>query len=477
MRTLILIDNSASVTEDLQPKVSEIVKDIINGHGDGEKFRIATFSDKINYLQDKYSSDYTADLNVLDTISYQEQETHLIDVLYNAITSLNDEKYMGYDRIIVLSAEYHSATTDVQLDELTDLIDEKPYPIYCFGIDTGSNSDQLTEMFELSRKTNADYCIINTTETADILQKTARDNLLKVFSADIPGEVKNGGSVNSELSFKKADTVKFKVEMPMASKSKNSITIGGTSINAAVFFGVIAGIILIIIIIAVLAVKSKVKIAEDANDSDNNQNSNGSKSSFPDPDITRSQQSVHNVSAPGNYGSQNANQNISPEYSDRDDGSTLNVRQPVVNDNRNDSASTMAVRPSANENIYDDEEKTMAINYGPASQPSKTYTITLQDENNPMRRFSYQLVGDSARLGIRPSSNDIVIPDDNTVSHNHCIFIIRDSNYFVKDVGSFNGTFINHSPMKIQSGTENRLNDGDVLTIGSHSYVFYVSVQ
>ncbi len=53
------------------------------------------------------------------------------------------------------------------------------------------------------------------------------------------------------------------------------------------------------------------------------------------------------------------------------------------------------------------------------------------------------------------------------VSKRHCEFVLSEREFFVRDLGSSNGTFVNGEPVK-----EVRLNKGDHIQIGD--YVFEV---
>ena len=74
----------------------------------------------------------------------------------------------------------------------------------------------------------------------------------------------------------------------------------------------------------------------------------------------------------------------------------------------------------------------------------------------------------------RRSENDIMI-DDNAVSSRHAVIEAREDpyldghfNFFLKDLGSTNGTYVNDLEIK----AERRLNNYDLIKIASHLFKF-----
>jgi hypothetical protein len=78
---------------------------------------------------------------------------------------------------------------------------------------------------------------------------------------------------------------------------------------------------------------------------------------------------------------------------------------------------------------------------------------------------SFALEGTRMTVGRRPDSD--VFLDDVTVSRDHAVIVRRGSEYFLDDLGSLNGTYVNRS--RIDS---HRLTDGDELQIGKYKLAF-----
>jgi hypothetical protein len=73
--------------------------------------------------------------------------------------------------------------------------------------------------------------------------------------------------------------------------------------------------------------------------------------------------------------------------------------------------------------------------------------------------------GERTTIGRSPDCE--IFLDDVTVSRRHAVIVARDSELYVEDLGSLNGTFLNRR--RIESGL---LSDGDELQIGKYRLTF-----
>ncbi len=78
---------------------------------------------------------------------------------------------------------------------------------------------------------------------------------------------------------------------------------------------------------------------------------------------------------------------------------------------------------------------------------------------------SFALEGDRMTVGRRPDSD--VFLDDVTVSRDHALVVKRGGDFYLDDLGSLNGTYVNRR--RIES---HRLGDGDELQIGKYKLTF-----
>jgi pSer/pThr/pTyr-binding forkhead associated (FHA) protein len=78
---------------------------------------------------------------------------------------------------------------------------------------------------------------------------------------------------------------------------------------------------------------------------------------------------------------------------------------------------------------------------------------------------SFALQGDRMTVGRRPDSD--VFLDDVTVSRDHALIVRRNGGFWLDDLGSLNGTYVNRR--RIDS---HRLEDGDELQVGKYKLTF-----
>ena len=78
------------------------------------------------------------------------------------------------------------------------------------------------------------------------------------------------------------------------------------------------------------------------------------------------------------------------------------------------------------------------------------------------------LSGDRLTVG-RDPSNDVALPDDPTVSRRHAVFEQLPGGWWIRDLGSTNGTFVNGS----QVVEERPVFDDDEVRVGDSRLVFH----
>jgi hypothetical protein len=78
---------------------------------------------------------------------------------------------------------------------------------------------------------------------------------------------------------------------------------------------------------------------------------------------------------------------------------------------------------------------------------------------------SFALDAERMTIGRRPDSD--IFLDDVTVSRDHALLVRRGEEFFLDDLGSLNGTYVNRR--RIESA---RLDDGDELQVGKYKLTF-----
>ena len=431
MRTLLMLDNSLSVPKESREAVTQILNGIIDGHADKEEIRLATFSDKISYLSE-YSTDYTALKNLASSISYQDQETYLTDVLYDLLGEFQKENYEGYQRIVVISDGVDNKPIGITKEELYDAIQKTPYPTYTIGMKNGKNDEELGNMFALSRMTNAEnFCIDEDNSAADIAGAFKEDGDLTIYSAVLPDSIKNGSAQSGRLVLADKTELGFNAQMPFGDTAAVSLetsaptqmsesaepTTETEDVKADEGLGkrkimiIAGGVILLALIAAVIAIiiimlNKKKKAANDIKGQ---------------PVVPQAGGSAYMSNASG----------------DADKTVILGA------DGMNGDDNTVSIFDN---NAYKKCE----------------YMLTLTDQHDYKHIFQKKLSG-QLTIGRDSGKSDIVIDYDKSVSGVHCMISNKDNRIMINDLGSSNKTILNG---RVITG-ESDLYSGDVIKLGA----------
>lgn len=176
IETIILLDNSLSVTEKYRPLIRTVMSELAANRMEGEQFTIAVFSDQIQYLVQK-SKDYAQVKQAIEGIAYQDQETYLTDVLYTMLAEINKENSTTLKRIVIISDGVDNKSIGYTKEELYAVLEKTPYPIFTLGCTYKNNNEQLKNMFALSRMTGGESWMLDeVSDPMTIIQKIAELN-------------------------------------------------------------------------------------------------------------------------------------------------------------------------------------------------------------------------------------------------------------------------------------------------------------
>ena len=128
-------------------------------------------------------------------------------------------------------------------------------------------------------------------------------------------------------------------------------------------------------------------------------------------------------------------------------------------DAREDGTVIAAVRPSGC------LDETVAVFWNSEA----AYHLVLRDVKAPAKSIEFPLKG-TATIGRKPGVNDIVFENDRTVSARHCEVAVRDGRYYITDLKSSNGTYVNGRKVV----TEMEVFSGDLLRLGNLELKFEI---
>lgn len=425
MRTLVMLDNSLSISEESRKKAAQILQNLVADRMSGEEISITTFGESLNVLTD-YTDDYTILKQVIDGIVYQNQETYLTDVLYELISErYKDRTEDIYERIVIISDGVDNKSLGYTKEELYSLLEKYPIPIYTIGCVNKKNDDELENMFALSRMTCAEYFLLDEIEDPLLVEEVLKEdrNIVRVIITP-SREVMDGskktvritGSGDVTLTVEtvmpqmvaarevSAETASEKIpemqteEAEVQTMSTGVEETGGSHAVLPIALLALAAVLVIVLIVCIVLLARKP----------------GGGNGF-DP-------FVEGKKAP------------QPNPGQQPDKTTLI-------DRHEGKSGTLPVLPGG----------------------KNQYQLTLTDIHSPAKTFSVPIhPGGSVLIGYKRDTCDIALDYDRSVSRQHCRITMRDSRFYIEDLHSSNGTYVGEN--RVVSETE--IIPGCILTLG-----------
>lgn len=421
MKTLVMIDNSLSIPADTRERIAEFLQNLISDRLNNEEISITTFSEEVCTLTD-YTNDYGTLKKAVDSITYQDQETYLTDVLYDLISEkyIENEEDVFY-RIIVVSDGVDNKSLGYTKDELYSLLKDIQIPVYTIGCQNSkkNNNEELENMFALSRMTGVDSFLLDETdELLSITDTLNQDRNIKKITIKPNEEMLDGSRKAVKIIFQDGTVLSTEILMPQQISSgqpkempateekqepeeKPEIQVEKTKeFNwTGMIILIVAGVIVAVIVVVVMFVLKRKK---------------GQKVDFETIDDSI----LNELSHIGER--EEKTEMISPYHQREDDGETV-----------------------------------MIWNNNP------TYQIVLTDIHSPARSFQVPLES-VVVIGRKKEVCDIVLDYEKSVSGKHCEIRVKDGRFFVKDLQSSNGTWLNESKVL----TESEIFSGNILKLG-----------
>lgn len=426
-KTLIMLDNSLSIGTANRDKLKDVIEEYAYDKTMQELISIVTFSEDSIQLVD-FVSDKNSIKDAMEQLEYMDQETYLTDVLYEILES----SYFGnedcYKKIIIISDGVDNKSIGYTKEELYDLIKEKNIPIYTIGCVNKNNSEQLENMFAISRYTNADSWILDEIENTNVIvDEILKDNQV-IHATILPDEQLMDGSMKNVMLQSGGTQIEFTVKMPSKAmvetpspaevqeetlqqqeetpqqeevpQQEQDTKPQGMRWNIPYKWIILVAVLLVavvsVVLVTVLIVRNTKK--------------------------RKQQEGFVTLPEPVNFVRQ------------MDQGVTEIVNVPL-----HDSGETQML-------------------WG---QEAKTYQLILTDISNAARSFQMPMQG-TVIIGRKPQEANLVIDFDKSVSGKHCQISERNGKFYIKDLQSANGTFVNDS--RILSEVE--IHSGCRITLG-----------
>lgn len=203
IHTIVLLDNSLSITKQNQAKAREILSAYVQGKEETEQVTIATFGEDIKYLAAR-ETDADKLIEAMNSVVYENQDSFLSDILYDEIMKLENDK--EYTRFIVVADGVDNKAIGYTKEELQELLKKKNYPVYALGCVYMDNTAELENFFAIARMTKGYYFLLDDSEDTSAIVSELAEQISRV-TLEIPDECRDGGEKGILLSIETNDGV------------------------------------------------------------------------------------------------------------------------------------------------------------------------------------------------------------------------------------------------------------------------------
>lgn len=431
VHTFIMVDNSLSVTQENRENIKNILKQYVQRLPEQEAVSLATFGEEMQLLC-KRSQDAEELLSLADEITFHDQDTYLTDYLYEALEEVRNDPV--YTRFIVISDGVDNKTIGITKEELSEKLKEIARPVYTIGHIYKNNTEELKNMFALSRITGAKEFLMEDFEDISLIAEEIHD-FSNVYSCrmKIPENVMDGANRHVLLKIHTAEeTMEVTGEAPMP-------------------FGLI----------------EETESVEE-----------------PEPEPVQKPEPAP-VEEPTAQPEQPAVQAASEEAEETPEGEKLYVvalvfvivvavllllyikRKPKDKSAKKRKTPPKAVKgkPEPEMPVLPKKQETAPVQSVEEEETvllDGRYLLVLRDQTSPEKVFRYPL-DRHVVVGRNVDRVQIAIDYSLTVSGQHCEFYVKGNQFFVRDIHSSNHTYVNgkqiNGETEIESGYAVRLGE------------------
>lgn len=456
VNTLILLDNSLSISEKNQQKIKSFLQSYISQKYEKEAISLYLFGEEAKEIL-RDSQDQDTLLEAVEGICYENQVSWLIDTVYDVVKERQESSV--YSRIIVISDGVDKKSIGYTREELQELLKESGFPLYAIGCIYKENESNLEQFFALSRQTPGQCFLLDDLEdTGEIERVLLQDADVFCINVPIPGELRDGSEKSILVKLEtEAGTweIQTKAQMPFGESTELMIeaeseteletdtdfeietdteaeeegieetlpTVSGLedeiipteSEKGIDPISVIAIIVLVAALLVLVILKKK--------------------------NINQKEKAASRVKIPV--------QDIKGKVKEKNDTDEEETRYLY------DGGDTQYIRDDEVTQRMDDEDRTEMI------QDNRGILFCLQDLNQPDRVFQYPLFGE-VLIGRAAEGVHIVLSYDRSVSNRQCKVYKKSGRVYVENLSRSNGTCVNGQEIF----RETEIRSGDILTMG-----------
>lgn len=438
VHTVIMVDNSLSVTKSNRENIKTILRRYVQGIAEQEVVSLAVFGEEIEFFALK-SKDQDEILQRIDALEFHNQDTYLTDFLYEELEAVREDS--DFTRFVIISDGVDNKDIGITKEELFDKLEEISRPVYAVGHIYKNNETELKNMFALSRVTGGQALMMEDYDDTNVIADAIHDfSHLYAVKAKIPKEVMDGGNKNILLRIHTPEgdiEVTGETRMPFGTVSEDAV-----ETNQAV---------------------DEVPVP------------------LPQPEITPQEKEEEITPQPEKEVQPKEHESVQDKKQviglDKIVGIivlaaavlVLIIYQKKHKTNQKHADKKKEDKKGKKNNIV---IPVHAVEAEPVSiqQENETvfldgrYLLVLRDRMSPDRIFKYPLDG-HVTVGRNVDMVQIAIDYNRTISKRHCEFYVRNNHFFIRDMNSANHTYVDgkmiNSEREIVSGSIVRLGEAE----------------
>lgn len=426
IHTVIMVDNSLSVTEQNRDNIREILKEYVQTMPPQEVVSLAVFGEDIRFLCEK-SGDAQEMVSLIDGIEFHDQDTYLTDYLYQMLGEIENDTM--FTRFILISDGVDNKTIGITKEELNGRLGEITRPIYTIGHVYKENAAQLKNMFALSRATGGKELLIEDIENSRSIAEEIHDfSAIYSCRAQIPKDVMDGADRHVLLHIH---------------TDKGDVEVTG---SVSMPFGLV----------------EQEKEAEEPEEE-----------RWEEPEVIAEPEPAP-ATEPESVKEPEENTGQEEESGVQEPGDTAVIAALVLVIvlavyllyRQKKKPGTVKENKKEKKKEKQKEIKPVIVREPEISEPEGQedvtvmlegrYLLTLRDRMDPEKVFRYPLDGHVV-VGRNADMVQIVVDYSLTVSGRHCEFYVQNNRFFIRDLNSANHTYLNGK----------RVNNGMEMTSGS----------
>jgi len=213
IRTIVLVDVSASMPSSVRSGVLATLKRIVEDKSPNEEIKMVTFSEEMVVLQDFSGDRY--DLAVaIDNVKFDGKKSMIYDALYNTIpqiTRINERP--TFHRTIVITDGVDDYESGVTKEELFLRLQSERYPVDVIAV-SKSETVENKELAAIVRMSNGRYFSLLPNTDAGTLTQSVKVGNHSYLEVEVPAALLDGTTRQVDIS-DGAHTMSFDMKFPV----------------------------------------------------------------------------------------------------------------------------------------------------------------------------------------------------------------------------------------------------------------------